>query len=461
MNRFAIKLPAIVFTLLVSINSLSQVNTFIKGADGSFVNQVEDAGGKYYDDGTEKDVLQIFKDNGFNYIRLKLWHTPENEYNSLPNVMEMAKRAKDLGYGFLLDFHYSDTWADPGHQEKPASWEGLAFNILADSIYEYTKYVITQLKSQNTLPDMVQIGNEITCGMLWDDGKVCNPETPQQWNQLGILIKRAIEGLNESLDSGEEVKVIIHFDNGASNSGCRWFYDNILDQEIEFNIIGLSYYPWWHGTLTELKNNLNDLSPRYKKDIIVVEGGYPWTLAWNDNVNNIIGSTEQLHPGYPATVEGQANFLKEVMDIIHKIPENRGKGFMYWSPEWVTAPQLGSPWENVALFNFDNEVLESIKVFDDQSGNGEGIMIKPFKLNNPHPNPFRTKTTIEFKLKSKEMVELTVYNAIGRKVDTIINKQIDAGNYSIQWNATGLPAGVYYLRFQSGGFIQARNVVIL
>lgn len=431
---------------------------FINGADGSIIDQIEQSGGKFYDDGTEKEVLEIFKKYGFNLIRLKLWHTPAQPYNGLPNVLEMAKRIDGMGMDFMLDFHYSDTWADPGHQYKPAAWEDLSFEILGDSVYEYTKYVMTLLKEQNTLPTMVQIGNEIACGMLWDDGRICG-EFNNQWDNLGILIKKGIEGVNASLTEKDDVKIIIHFDNGANNTGCQWFYTNIINQGIDFDIIGLSYYPWWHGTLVELENNLNDLATRYNKDIILVEGAYPWTLAWSDNTGNIIGSADQLHEGYPASVEGQKEFLTDVLDILKRVDNNKGKGFVYWSPEWIPG-YPGSPWENLALFDFEGEALESIKVFQNESGIDNGLIFKPFTLSNPYPVPASAKITIEFSMNSNKSVELLIYDASGRLVDSLINEVLDEGQYSINWNAEQYRNGIYYVVFKSEGFNQVKKLVV-
>ncbi len=153
-------------------NAQPDSTQFIKGADVSFIPQIEDLGGVYKVNGIPQEPLRIFKDHGFNFIRLKLWHTPSENYNNLEKILYMARRIKDRNLKFLLDFHYSDTWADPGRQRKPAAWVGLPFEVLKDSVYVYTKSVMQALCNQQTLPEMVQIGNEITPGMLWNDGRV-------------------------------------------------------------------------------------------------------------------------------------------------------------------------------------------------------------------------------------------------------------------------------------------------
>jgi arabinogalactan endo-1,4-beta-galactosidase len=347
-----------------SPNQLNDNYEFIKGADVSFIPQISDLGGIYKENEIPQDPLKIFKDHGFNYIRLKLWHTPTENYNNLPKILYMAKRIKDRDLKFLLNFHYSDTWADPGRQTKPAAWRGLTFAALKDSVYQYTKKVMTALNAQKTLPDMVQIGNEITPGMLWNDGRIGGSyNTPQQWRNFGELIQAGIRGVQESSETGDSVRIMIHIDRGGDNNSSRWFFDNLLAQNINFDIIGLSYYPWWHGTLNQLKTNLSDLAVRFGKPIVVVETAYPWTLQWFDNRSNIVGSATQLHAGYPASVDGQTNFLRELMKIVRNTKNQKGLGLFYWAPEYISVQPIGSSWENNALFDFSGNVLPSMDVF--------------------------------------------------------------------------------------------------
>jgi len=370
---FTVNAQFIVPDMLI-INSDS--SAFIKGADVSFIPQIEDFGGVYKENDIPQDPLKILKDHGFNYIRLKLWHTPTENYNNLEKILYMAKRIKDRDLKFLLNFHYSDTWADPGKQYKPAAWEGLAFNVLKDSIYIYTKTVMQALNAQQTLPDMVQIGNEITSGMLWNDGHVGGSyDTPQQWENLGELISAGIQGVRESCDAGDSVRIMIHIDRGGDNGGCRWFFNNLESQNVEYDIIGLSFYPWWHGTLGQLRTNLNDLALRYGKEIVVAETAYPWTLQCYDSVNNIVGGSNDLLSGYPATVAGQKNFLRDLLKIIHNVPNQKGLGLFYWAPEYISVEPIGSPWENNALFGFDGSVLSSMDVFLEETPDTEPINV--------------------------------------------------------------------------------------
>jgi arabinogalactan endo-1,4-beta-galactosidase len=338
---------------------------FIRGADISFLQEIENHGGVFKENGTARNLLQILKDHGFNYARLRIWHTPPAGYCGIESTLVMAARVKAEGLGLLLDFHYSDTWADPGKQRKPRAWEGSDVEALKDSVFEYARAVIGRLRDNNALPDMVQIGNEIICGMLWDDGRVCGPlDTPEQWENLGSLVAEGIRGVDAALGPGDSIDIVIHIDRGADSEGSMWFFDRLLAEGVEFDIIGLSYYPWWHGTLTEVEANLEALAARYPKDILIVETAYPWTLKWCDDMHNMIGLPDQLHKGYPATVVGQEAFLADLTDVVAGTPASRGRGVFYWAPEYISVAGMGSPWENLTLFDFDGSLLPSVAAFD-------------------------------------------------------------------------------------------------
>ncbi|NUO80119.1 glycosyl hydrolase 53 family protein [candidate division KSB1 bacterium] len=362
--RFEFIICAVLARLFSVAHAQTDSTGFIKGADVSFIPQIGDLGGVYKVNNIPQDPLKILKDHGFNVIRLKLWHTPAQSYDNLEKILYMAKRIKQRDLKFLLDFHYSDTWADPGRQRKPAAWVSAPFETLKDSVYQYTKNVMQALCAQQTLPEMVQLGNEITSGMLWNDGRVGgNFNTSQQWRNLGELLKAGIRGVRESCASGDSVRILIHLDRGGDNAACQWFFDNLISQNVAFDVIGLSYYPWWHGTLSAVQANLNDLALRYGKDLVIAETAYPWTLQWADNRGNIVGNANQLHNGYPATVEGQSAFLRELLKIVRNVRNQKGQGLIYWAPEYISVQPLGSPWENNTLFDFSGNVLSSMRVF--------------------------------------------------------------------------------------------------
>jgi arabinogalactan endo-1,4-beta-galactosidase len=333
------------------------------GGDVSFLAEIEDNGGTYSDADGEKDLLLLMKEHGFESIRLRLWHTPAGSYNDLEQVKTMAARIEAAGMELFLDFHYSDWWADAGTQNKPAAWSGLAFDILVDSVYQYSYDVIASLQSQGTVPSMVQIGNEISSGMLWPDGQVGGAyDTPQQWDQLSALLDAGRRGVLDAAPN-QRPEIVIHFSNGADNAACRWFFDGLAAHGLQYDAIGVSYYPKWHGSLAQLRYNLNDLANRYQRDVYVVETAYPWTFDWVDDANNIWGSESDLHPGYPATVAGQSDFLRALRNIVAVVPGGRGGGIYYWSPEWIAVQGVPSAWENATLFDFDGMMLPSMEAF--------------------------------------------------------------------------------------------------
>jgi arabinogalactan endo-1,4-beta-galactosidase len=286
-------------------------HSFILGADISWVQEQEDEGVRFSDRGKEQDILAILKAHGFNWIRLRVFHDPKAEkgyskkgYCDLDHTLVMAKRIKAAGMRFLLDFHYSDTWADPGHQITPAAWTDLHGADLEKVVHHHTRDVVAALKKQGTPPDMVQIGNEISNGFLWPDGNVWKSG---KWDVFCDLLKAGIAGASEA-DPSE--KIMLHLAWGGQNAQSRSFLDKALAQGVEFDIIGQSYYPKWHGTLDDLRANLTDLAARYKQDIIIVEYSVP-------NV-------------------------RQINDIVHGLPSGKGLGTFIWEP---------TKWEGPALFD--------------------------------------------------------------------------------------------------------------
>jgi arabinogalactan endo-1,4-beta-galactosidase len=344
--------------------------SFIKGVDVSSLKAVEDHGGKFYNHGKEQDALTILKSYGVNYIRLRIWNNPveADGYNDLEDTIVIAKRAKSLGLKFLLDFHYSDFWADPGKQYKPAAWQDLSDKELENAVYEYTKEVITELKEAKALPDMVQIGNEIQSGILWPTGKTWG-EGAGGFDELARLLNAGIKGVKDSLDQGERVKIMLHLGDGGNNSLYRWFFDEITKRGVDFDVIGLSYYPIWHGTLADLQNNMNDISKRYNKEVVVAETAYAYTLENGDDLPNIFGSQEAEIGGYPVSVQGQAKFLKDLMNVVQQVPDGKGLGIFYWEATWIPVKGAGwksgegNAWENQAMFDFYGNALPSLHVF--------------------------------------------------------------------------------------------------
>jgi arabinogalactan endo-1,4-beta-galactosidase len=335
----------------------------ILGADISSLKKSEDLGGLYKDaDGTPMDALQILKDNGLNYARLRVWLDPADGYHNKAEILEMAVRLKKLDIKLLVDFHYSDNWADPGKQIKPAAWEDYDFEQLKKAVYDHTFDVCSALMAQGTPPDMVQVGNEINAGMLWPDGHTYDPPN---WDNLAGLLNA---GYNAVRDCSPETQVMLHIAEGGDNELARWWFDNITRRDVPFDVIGISYYPYWHGSLAELQYNLNDISARYHKGVIVVETAYAFTNQDKEGFPNIADQT-LLVPNYPYTPEGQRDMLRNVMSIVRAVDNGRGLGVFYWDATWTavegngwdnTNPAEGNAWENQALFDFDGKVLPAL-----------------------------------------------------------------------------------------------------
>jgi len=448
--------------LIGFINSFlfTQSNEFMKGVDLSMLKQVEDNAGLFYDNGNQIDPIQEFNSKGINTVRIKIWHNPLLNYNDLESVLEIAERVKNADLDLLLDFHYSDTWADPSNQNKPAAWENLNFDTLCDSIEQYSRYVITKLKNQNTLPKYVQIGNETDCGFLWPDGYVCGESNNDiQWNKLRDLFMHAIEGVNTALDFEDSLKIISHV-----SSGGNWFFGNLLEEDIPIDILAISYYPMWHGTLADLNQNINMLATQFGKPVLVVETAYPFTLSWNDNTNNILGLETQLLDGYEASEEGQFSFLYDLISLVHD--NDFGYGICYWAPDWISTSQFGSPWENQALFDFDGQLLDAVSVFDDANVSVQTKNEYSIGGIFNYPNPFNPVTKLRYTIPKNSLVSIIIYDMLGRQVKTLVNQTQNAGYASVIWDATndyGKPvsAGIYLYQIQTGEYIQTKKMVLL
>ena len=449
----------LLFILLI-FSSFTKANLFINGVDISMLKQVEDNGGLFYENGNQIDPIQLFKNKGINTARIKIWHTPTLNYNNLENVLEIAERANDVGLDLLLDFHYSDTWADPSSQTKPFAWIDLNFETLCDSVKQYTYHVITQLKNQNTLPKYVQIGNETDCGLLWPDGYVCNEsDNDAQWNNLRELFMHAIEGINSALDIQDTLKIISHVSSGGS-----WFFNNLIEQGLNIDILSISYYPMWHGTFNDLTQNMNQLGNEFQKPVLIVETAYPFTLEWNDNTNNILGLDAQLLEGYDATEQGQKLFLHDLISLVDQ--NDYGIGICYWAPDWISTDQFGSTWENQTLFDFNGEILDAISVFDNSSA--EITKIDHFNLNNfyNYPNPFNPATTLRYDLPVDSFVKIIVYDMLGKVVKNLLSAKQSSGSKSIEWNAIDnqgqlVSAGVYLYSIEFADFRVVKKMVLV
>jgi arabinogalactan endo-1,4-beta-galactosidase len=354
------------------------LDQFAMGVDLSYVNQIQDHGGVYKDGGQIRDPFQIFKDRGANLVRLRLWHNPTwtrtvygasgtQMYSDLADVERSIRRARELGLAVELAFHYSDTWADPGTQRAPAAWQGVTDRSqLASLVYQYTYDTLRQLDGKGLMPEMVQLGNEINCGLFFTDAAPGFPSAnccSGQWAELGQYLNAAIKAVrNASANSSIKPQVALHV---ADPSKVQSWFDSITGAGgvTDFDVLGFSYYPLWHTTLPfgDISTRVSAWRTRYNKKVMVLETAYPWTLAGADSYANLFERQPPL-PGYPFTTDGQSAFLAA---LTQKVVSGGGQGVVYWEPAWITSQMkdlwgTGSSWENCALFDFAGNVQPSM-----------------------------------------------------------------------------------------------------
>ena len=335
---------------VLSLSTITEnTDNFIRAADISFLPLVESEGVTYKFNGVTQDALQTLKNAGCNTIRIKLWKNPATSSASFNEVKTFATRIKNAGLKVWLTVHYSDTWADPGHQTKPAEWQNLSFNNLKTAAVNYTSSILSEIN-----PDIIQIGNETNQGFLWPDGNLISNEN--QSLQLFSAISTIIR--NQS----PHTKIMLHY--AGIGNGATWFFNKM--NAISYDYIGLSYYPIWHGkNLTNVNTTITTLGSTFNKKVLIAETAYPFTLNWNDWTNNIVGQTDQLITTYPATNIGQKNFVLAIKNLVKQ--NTHGLGFCYWGGEYIAfrGPQAtnGSPWENQALWDFNNNALPVLEAF--------------------------------------------------------------------------------------------------
>ena len=326
-------------------------SSIISGVDISDYPKILNFNPTFYDENNNKiNLINSLIQNGVNTIRLRLWVNPDDESSSLDEVKEFSNELKSLGFKIWITPHFSDTWAHPGQQEMPSAWEQLNFNELKNQVYTYTSQIMNEIS-----PDYIQIGNEINTGILFPHGRIEDNQS-----QFIELVK---QGVNAVRNSSTNTKIILHC---AGFESSDWFF-NIVN-EVDYDIIGVSYYPKWHGkSLDDLQNQLSSLSINFEKEILIAETAYPFTLGWNDWTNNNVGLEDHLIlPEYPASPQGQKDFIRDIKNLVFEV--NNGIGFCYWGADRIAwdgeTSTNGSTWENQAVFDFDNKELPVLKEFN-------------------------------------------------------------------------------------------------
>ncbi|MCI7108404.1 MAG: glycosyl hydrolase 53 family protein [Lachnospiraceae bacterium] len=366
------------------------MSKFIKGMDLSTLLELERCGAKYYDNGQEMDVLDIMKKYDVDTIRLRLWNEPRSEEgepygagnNDLDETIAIGQRVSDAGFGVLLNFHYSDFWADPGKQIKPKAWTNYGVEELEKAVYNFTRESLAKVLDAGVNVTMIQVGNELSNGLLWPEGKVPNYENIAKFVSSGIRACREVKG---------DIPIMIHLDNGGNNALYREWFDNYTKRGEDFDYIGLSYYPFWHGSLQMLEDNMNDIAVRYGKELIIAEVSMGYTMEDYKDYEKLSDEERKGYATkpelvakieYPMTIQGQVDFTKDFLNRVAHVADNKGAGFFWWEPAWIPVPgsawatpaslkymndpgPCGNEWANQALFDYEGNVLPALSVIRD------------------------------------------------------------------------------------------------
>ena len=317
------------------------------GADVSFLAKCEQDGVIFKENGRPIDVLALLHEHHYNWVRLRIFHDPAVAPDHLPNdlnyTLALAARAKAQGFHLLLDFHYSDSWADPGKQPMPAAWSKLTHKQLVEQVFDYTRDTIAAFAQHGVMPEMVQVGNEVTNGMLWPDGKL-----PENWDNFADLLKAGIAGVDAGRGKAPRPRIMIHIERSGDYDAAVAFFDNLIAHHVQFDVIGMSYYPRWHGGIAQMRINLRKLALRYHDPIIVVETAYNWRPG------GLAGKTAD----FPESPQGQLAFLRAVDAAVRAIPDGLGLGVFWWEP--AAEGGLGGR----SFFDDQGNVLPVITAFD-------------------------------------------------------------------------------------------------
>ena len=446
----------LVFILKNTVNS----QTFYKGGDLSFVKELQGCGVQWKENNVAKDIFDIFKENGANIVRFRIWHTPVSGKNGFSDTDSLITRAKAKGLKVMLDFHYSDTWADAGHQKCPTAWIGVVNNyaVLADSLYNYTKKTLQALKGQGLMPEFVQVGNETNGGMCFaGDGTVT---FPINWSKQTLLFNAGIKAVR---DVDSTTKIILHV---ADPANAEWWAGQLNSNQVTtYDILGISYYPIWHTTtINSFGNTIVNVKTIYKKNVMVVETGLPWTNSYDDNTTNVMNGVPSGYGTTPSP-EIQAQWLT---DLFNKMVATGGIGIVYWEPDWVASNVAncptdfgGSTWENVALFDFNNNLMANggIKFYQlatdinaASAPSGELSLIV-------FPNSANTELNIQFNTSSITEALLEIYDIQGKLIKSFKEKPI-LGSNRFNLNVSELQAGFYIVHLSSGQMTGNQRFVI-
>ena len=370
------------------------MSKFIKGMDLSTLLEMERCGAKYYDKGEEMDILDIMKRYDVDTIRLRIWNDPKSETgepygagnNDLDETIAIAKRVTEAGFGVLMNFHYSDFWADPGKQIKPKAWTNYGVEELEKAVYDFTKESLEKILSEGINVTMIQVGNELSNGLLWPEGQLWSPEGVI--DHYANVAKFVSAGIRACREVKADIPIMIHLDNGGNNELYRRWFDNYTQRGEDFDYIGLSYYPFWHGSLQQLDDNMNDIAVRYGKELIIAEVSMGHTMEDYKHYEKLSDEERKGYATrpelvakieYPMTIQGQYDFTEDFLNRVSNVADNKGVGFFWWEPAWIPVPgsgwatpaslkymkdkgPCGNEWANQALFDYDGNALPTLEL---------------------------------------------------------------------------------------------------
>lgn len=339
----------------------------IRGADISFTLQEEANNQTLSDNGQTAPLETILARHGANYARLRVWVDPPKGTSDLDSALTLARRARAAGLQILLDLHYSDSWADRTAQQTPAAWQGQNPEQLRSTVETYTRDVLAAFARQATPVAIVQIGNETTHGMLWPTGQIYK-QTGEDWAGYAELVKAGIRGAKEA-GPGPGPLIMLHSDTGGDQGASTYYFDHVQQEGVSFDLIGLTYYPFWNGSLASLQQNLHVLADRYAKDILIAETAYPWTLSGGGGIQSVVTSVDALPDAaaYPPTPQGQAHYFEALNRILREVPNGHGTGYLIWEPGWLpgvpTDARTGNSHSNLTLFDWWGHGLPALDAF--------------------------------------------------------------------------------------------------
>ncbi len=420
----------LIFLLLVL--QPQEINAqFANGADVGWLSQMENSGYVFKDNsGVQRNCLEILKEKGINSLRFRVWVNPSGGYCNKKDVSHMAYIADSMGFNILIDFHLSDTWADPGHQTKPAAWSNDSFSQLQKDVYNHVYSVLDTLKSIGVVPKWVQIGNEVGNGMLWPDGKA-----PSNMSNFAQLISSGYNAV-KAVDS--TIQVVIHLEDGHNDSMFRQIFDGLKSYGAKWDVIGMSVYPYWANLSWQVDDSLalitmKDMIARYKTKVMVCEAGY----LYNQPL--------------------QAN--QYLLDLIAKTKSVGGLGVFYWEPESYN-------WQGYQLGAWDPLTKEPTAALDAFLGINVTSVKKEKSTSSNYdleiyPNPFNPSTNIEYTLDKSSNPSIVIYDILGKQVVKLVDGFKHAGSYKITWLAQNVPSGVYLCMIRAGNFLETKKIILL